>query len=355
MKTLQFEVPVEGFPGYRADAMVDNTAYEVLLEAKDARRLRTALMEMARVISSNNMRHAVLVLEEPEISIPRLLREWEGATSVIRPELSQRLSLAIRQSQKWSGIPISPSTDEIEVLEKIIQHEILRRPISVSRNSEAHYEILRILIHQWLLNRGPIPINALMEMSGSSHPTVSRSLDRLDHYLKRHSDRSIELRVFPRDEWSRLLAVSDDVRGTVRFADRSGHARSPESLLHRLRLLDRKDIALGGTFGAKHYKPSLDLIGNPRLDISIHARRKSLDLSFVERLDPALEKIAQRNETPTLVIHTIRRAESLFQTNDDGISWADPVECLLDLHEARLESQALEFINSFPATKNNPL
>jgi hypothetical protein len=55
------------------------------------------------------------------------------------------------------------------------------------------------------------------------------------------------------------------------------------------------------------------------------------------------------------VIHALRRAESLFQPGEDGLPWADPVECLLDLHEARLESQALEFLNSFPATKGRPL
>ena len=152
-----------------------------------------------------------------------------------------------------------------------------------------------------------------------------------------------------------MLAVSDEVRGTVRFADRSGQARSPESLLRRLRKIGRQDVAVGGVLGAKHYQPSLDLVGNPRLDISIHSGRKTADLSFVEPLDPGLEKTVKRDESPTLVIHTIRRAASLFQPGEDSIPWADPVECLLDLHEARLESQALEFLNSFPATKGRPL
>jgi hypothetical protein len=355
MKAIQFEVPTENFPGFRVDAVMGDTAYEVLLEAKDARRLRTTLMEMTRVASSNKVRRAVLVLEEPTISDSRLHSEWEGAALVIRPELFNRLSLVIHRSGKWNGIPVPPNITEVPVLEEIVRHEISRRPASLSRNSEAHYEILRILIHQWLLGRGPIPINSLMEMSGTSHPTVSRSIERLDHYLKRHSDRSIELRIFPRDEWSRLLAVSDDVRDTVRFADRSGQVRSPESLLRRLRVLQRQDIAIGGIWGAKHYQPSLDIIGNPRLDISIHPGRKTADLSFVQQLDPALEKVTQRDQSPTLVVHTIRRAESLFEPSINDLPWADPVECLLDLHEAHLETQALEFLNSFPATKGRPL
>jgi hypothetical protein len=322
-----------------------------MIEPKDARRLRTALIEMARVATADNVRRVILVLEEPTITESRLHEEWKGAASVLRPELFARLSVAIRQSGKWTGIPVPPAPGELSVLDEILLHELSRRPAMASRSSEAHHEILRILIHQWLLGKGPIAVSSLMEISGTSHPTVSRSLERFDHYLKRHSDRSVELRSFPREEWARLLAVSDEVRGTVRFADRSGQARSPDSLLRRLRQLQHQDIAVGGVLGAKHYQPSFDLIGNPRLDLSLHSGRKPADLSFVERLDPGLEKTVRRDESPTLVIHTIRRAESLFQPGEDGLPWADPVECLLDLHEAHLESQALEFLNSFPTAK----
>ncbi len=356
MKTLRYECSIENFPGFRADAVLGDTVYEVLLEAKDARRLRTTLMDLSRVLSSSEkIRRAVLVLEEPSITDSRLKEEWQGAASVIRPEIFGSLSAVIRQSGTWSGIPGPPADSEVPVLEEILQHELSRRPPGASRSSEAHYEILRVLIHQWLLGRGPLSIGSLMEISGASHPTVSRSVERLEHCLKRHSDRSVELRIFPRDDWARLVAVSDDVRATVRFVDRSGQARSPESLLRRLRSLGRLDLAVGGVWGAKHYQPSLDLIGNPRLDLSIHSARKAADLSFVERLDPALEKATRRDESPTLVIHTIRRAESLFQPAENDLPWADPVECLLDLHEARLESQALEFLKSFPATKGRPL
>lgn len=325
--------------------------FEVIIEPKDARRLRTALLEMARVADADNNYQVILVLEEPGITESRLREEWKGAAAVLRPELFAQLSMAVRQSGKWTGIPHPPASDKLVLLEQILQHELARKPAATARGSEAHQEILRILIHHWLLGKGPITVRALMKISGTSHPTVSRSLERFGHYIKRYSDRSVELRSFPRDEWSRLLAMSDDVRGTVRFADRSGQARSSESLLRRLRGLHRQDIAVGGVLGAKHYQPSLDLVGIPRLDLSIHAGRKAVDLSFVQRLDPALERTDQREVPPTLVVHSIHRAESLFRPGDDNLPWADPVECLLDLHEARLESQALEFLNSFPATQ----
>jgi hypothetical protein len=355
MNSLRFQYPIENFSGFRADAVTGEAIFEVLVETRDARRLRATLMELARVANADKARRVILVLEEPTITESRLQEEWKGAASVLRPELFARLSMAIHQSGKWTGIPVPPAPSELSVLEEILQHELSRKPASATRKSAAHQEILRILIHQWLLGKGPVAVNLLMEISGTSHPTVSRALERLDHYLKRHSDRSVELRIFPREEWARLLAVSDDVRDTVRFVDRSGQARSSESLLRRLSQLQRPDIAVGGVLGAKHYQPALDLVGNPRLDLSVHSGRKNADLSFVNRLDPGLERTVRRDESPSLVIHTIRRAESLFQPGEEGLPWADPVECLLDLHEARLESQALEFLNSFPATKGRPL
>src|SRR5262249_58161224 len=133
-----------------------------------------------------------------------------------------RLAMVCRRSGEWTGIPVLPNPGELAVLDEIVRHELSRQRARSSRGSEAYYEILRILIHQWLLGKGPVAINWLMETSGTSYPTVSKSLSRLDHCLNRHSDRSVELRFFPRDEWARLLAVSGDVRDTMSFSDRSG-------------------------------------------------------------------------------------------------------------------------------------
>ena len=97
MKTIQFECPIDNIPSFRADAVLDDTVYEVLVETRDARRLRSALMEMSRIASSKKVNRVVLVLEEPSITISRLHGEWEGAASVIQPDLFRRLSMMIRQ------------------------------------------------------------------------------------------------------------------------------------------------------------------------------------------------------------------------------------------------------------------
>jgi len=49
-------------------------------------------------------------------------------------------------------------------------------------------------------------------------------------------------------------------------------------------------------------------------------------------------------EAPQLVVHSLLRKNPLFHQSDDR-TFADEVECLLDLQEARLEQQALEFLD----------
>src|SRR5439155_19720315 len=117
MKQVRFECPIQNFPSFRADAVTDDAIFEVLVETKDARRLRTALMELARVANADEVRRVILVLEEPTITESRLHEEWKGAASVLRPELFARLSVAIRQSGKWTGIPVPPAPGELSVLD----------------------------------------------------------------------------------------------------------------------------------------------------------------------------------------------------------------------------------------------
>ena len=208
-----------------------------------------------------------------------------------------------------------------------------------------------LLVHQWLLGEGQVTTKWLMEYAGCSYPTVAEVLRQFQHCIIRHSDRRVELRSFPKEEWARLVAISEKARSTLRYADRSGQPRSAESLLRRLQRLDRKDIAVGGIWGAKHYHPQLDILGSPRLEISVHCPGKIADLNFIEQLDPALAQTGQRDEPASVVVHFVRRAKPLFQMGENGLAWANPVDCLLDLHEARLEPQAREFLHSLPTMK----
>ena len=217
------------------------------------------------------------------------------------------------------------------------------------RPSEAFFDILRVLLVHWFRKSGPLTSKELAEQTGFTYPTIATALERLEPRLKRHSDRRIELSAFPKEAWFQLVAQADKARASQGFVDPSGRPRPPEVLVDRLRDLGRNDIAVSGVLGARRYLPGLDLVGSPRLDLVVQARRFGGPPTFLRRLDPAL-KPAGRGEPCQVVVHTLFRPEPFFSHPENGIRWADEVECLLDLHEMRLESQALEFVERLTPT-----
>jgi hypothetical protein len=332
--------------GYRPDGQWHDVWVEVKFETHGIRNLRASILGLAYWLNNNPTSRGLLVLVESRITEERLQREWKLAQQTLHPEVLQRMAVAFAKNKQYVGLPTDLGDDFRVWLDQLVLRESHE-----GKTRESFYATLEVLLHQWLLGKGPMTSEWLMKTVGCSYPTVAASLRRLESSLLRHSDRRVELRYFPRDEWARLLAVSDEVRSTTRFADRSGQPRSIDSLVNRLKRLERSDIAVGGIVGARHYQPDLDLVGTPRLDLSLHCRSKRVDWNFVKELDPALQETKRRDEPAPLVIHLVRRARSLFDPGEDGLQWADPVECLLDLHEGRLESQALEFVESFPAAK----
>jgi hypothetical protein len=125
-----------------------------------------------------------------------------------------------------------------------------------------------------------------------------------------------------------------------------------ESLFSRLQRLHLEGVAIAGVLGARRRHPGLDLIGTPRLDLTLHVRTRQPDLGFIRQLDPALRP-ARPEEPARLVIHLLRYPHRFSESDADGLLWADPVECLLDLHEMRLESQALDFLQALTPKGDN--
>lgn len=334
---------------YQADTVIGNTVIAVKTGVDAVSNLRTALIQLAYDLTEGNpQRRGLLVLVDPKITEERLAAEWQNARRALRTEVMDRLGLVVFKGDQFRGIPNDPDPEIRSQLEKILRDQAGCRRVRI-HSGAAFYEIFKIIIHQWLMEKGPMTALWLAKTAGCTYPTVRDALQRLGSTVKRHSDRRIELAYFPREEWAGLVAASNQARSTMRFADRSGQPRSPESRLRRLEKIEQPNLAVGGVFGAKHYYPNLNLVGSPRLDLTIHGNRA--DLSFVERLDPALRRVQDPNEPANLAIHFVRRHDSLFEPRPEGLLWADPVECLLDLHEMRLESQAREFLNSFPAAR----
>ena len=321
--------------------MIGKKLIEVKFGVDSLRTIRTSMMQVAYPLSEDPACEGYVVLADSPIKIDRLRDEWERTASILRENVLHRLTLCLLQEGRFRGVPRDPDAETQRILAEVV--EVERGKTSTAR-ADYSFIIVRLLLQRWLTSGEPVTSEWLARTAGCSYPAVARALRPLGSLLKRCSDRRVALRWFPKEEFARLLAVADRARSTVRFADLSGQTRSAESQLRRLEKLNPPGLAIGGVLGAKHYFPDLDLVGIPRLDLSIHCPGRRLNLDFVEKLDPALKRVEDPLAPANLAVHALRQADSQFVARDGGLAWADPVECLFDLHEARLEMQAAQFL-----------
>jgi hypothetical protein len=327
------------------DAEVGHRLIEVKIKAAGARGVRMGVMQLAYAVAKRPGAEGVLVLSDPAITDERLHEEWARAATVLRSEVMNRLVLCTEKDGRVRGLTRSIDRDLKGILLDVVEKERASAGPRINR-ADASFVVSKILLHHWLTKGGFVSASWLGRTSGYTYPTVAKVIDDLGGLIERGPDRSFRLRWFPQEEFTRLVALSDRARATARYGDRSGQPRSPELHLQRLENLNLPGLAIGGVLGAKHYDPDLDLVGTPRLDISLHARNQQVDLDFIEKLDPALKRINDPLEPASVVVHTVYHADSLFVPREDGLNWADPVECLLDLYDARLDIQAGQFLEA---------
>ena len=328
------------------DGRVGNTIIEVKSGVRNVRTLQEGLWNLAERLAADPRTSGILFLDRSSISPSRLESELRRAESIVRPDVWRRIRVLPDKTGDLSEIP----TD----VDPVVRAELKRLVLSEAQASRgvpdrghARFAVLHVLLDRWFLRLEPIHTNKLMKSVGCSYPTAAAALRDLGDALKRHRNRSVELVDFPVGPWSRYVSVEKRVRSTQRFADRSGAPRSAASLLERLVRLGRDDIAVGGVFGALHHVPSLDVVGSPTLCVTVHSPTDAVPLDFVARLDPALAQARDDKEPASLIVHRQRLRKFLATPGTDRHVWADPVECLLDLHEARLPGLAEQFLDAF--------
>jgi hypothetical protein len=288
-------------------------------------------------------RTEILRLVNPRLSESRIAEEWQAAARALRPTVLARISLQVlfpdgrtrifgaRQEVRLERSPRRRDADQAT----------LRLP-----QRDLAFAVEKLLVWAWLGRRGPLTRKWIERAVGCSYPTVASVVKRLGGALRRHPDRRIELTHLPRGEWGRLFGIAGEARCTLRFADVSDQPRPATTVLRRLNQLAPPGVAVGGVAGARHHHPGLDLVGLPRLDLSVHAPRREADIGFVRRLDPALEPVRDPDAPAVVVLHFVRHQDALFVPNPAGLPWADAVECLFDLHEAGLQPQASELLEA---------
>ena len=336
----------EPFPpqraGYRPDFRLGDTNVAVKSDIHSFRNLRAALLQLAYYVAAAPQERGILVLTNPRITDAALQKEWSMVKLSLRPEIVRRLALAGRRKEEIFTIAGNLPPNLSSRLPRYVDQAPGAQPYRAPQSSDA---ILLVLLNQWFLRKGPMTTQWLIQAVGCSYPTAANALRRLEHVIKRLSDRRLQLWGFPMDEWQRVVASRERAHPTLHYVDRSRQRRSADSFLRRASGLDRDDIAVGGVIAARHYYPEFDLRGTPRLDLTLHSPDGRTDLSFVENLDPALELTAGPAEPAVLAVHVLRRQASLFAPNRDGLPWVDPVATLLGLYDARLEPQAKELLD----------
>lgn len=331
----------------------------ILRGAHAIRDLRSGLLDLVYWLDAHPGLRGLLVLVDTRLGEDSLEKELKRSRCVIRSDLIDRIEVVILNDQDKLALIVERLNLPVDDRRGLRAH--IRKQLEKAQRrripQSAHDLVFETLVNRWLLGHGPMTTESLIEATGFSYPPVAKALNDLESHIKRYSDRRIELSGFPRQEWRRYISQVERQQLSRKFAFPEGLSRSPESLLKRFGKMHAQNAAIGGVHAARHYCPDLDLVGAPRLDLSLHCPSGEIDLKWIRRLDAALEPLEADAQTPQLVVWPVFRVESMFQATSKSLSLADPVSCLVALHDARLESQAGELVTAFEKnllTSNTP-
>lgn len=279
-----------------------------------------------------------LVLPDCRLSPERVADEWRLFAALL-PDAASHVRL---EDPRAGGA-------------KAVDRQAMNMPATSVRRAQGlgRFNVQNVLLLNWLDGLGPQTVKSIGAASGTSYPTTAAAIADLEAQglLNVEKDRRVALKFFPVDLWRKWIAGGFAQRPSARFVDRSGQPRPPSSLIRRLQRLDRNDIAISGIEGARVHYPDLDLSGALRLDLVLHGSAKS-DLEFVQTLDPALALLDNPYGKADLVVHFLDRPAAHFVPHDDLLI-ADPLACLADLYDMRLDEQADQMLTFLSERKKH--
>ena len=179
-------------------------------------------MQLALSLSDKpEIERACLVLRLSRLSLDRVRHEWMKIKEVLHPKVAQGLSLvAIGQGDVW----VEPDEEFLHRIANVFQMTSgdtsdTAATVIKLQPKQKHLEVLKVLIHRWLLREGALSIGKLAEQVGCTYSTVKEALDRLQQRrsITRQANRSVELTKFPISSWNELLALSESMRRSFRY------------------------------------------------------------------------------------------------------------------------------------------
>jgi len=331
--------------GMRADARwIDSDHGTWLVELASGpglRDLRAKLLDSAVMLDREpSSVRALCVITSEKVTMERLLADLDLVRHVLRPSVAERVHVG-RCAETGANVLLEPGVPP--VLEHVVAN--VQRQQALERRRApggTQLDVFGFLIRAWLNQAPPLMIKDIQEAVGASYPTVGSVIEKLAKQgaLERSRDRRVRLSKFPSGEWPNWLVSSMKARTIARFVDPSGHARGPNEMAARLTKATKKRVAISGVVGASKHYPDLNITSAPRLDLSVAG---SQDLSWVAKLDAGLVRDDDA-PYPALAVHFLPpRADRTFM-DMDGQLWADPLECVVTLYEAKLHEQGEDML-----------
>lgn len=327
--------------GWTPSGRIEQVWVDIRNNVHNVRDLRSILLTLAYVAQAAPTCEVLCILQLSRITQNRLDAELLNLRGLLGPD-GDRVHVVL-------GFPGTPLTlpallEQANVGPALVELIAEKR---LSPNAPSSQRAVASLLFTLMLMNATWSLSAaeIGEYASASHPTVSAVLRQFLRYdAISRSGNKFFMAHFPRFAWTRWLNAEVALRKSVYFISRTGEPRDPLSMCKRLDcILDDAHVAVGGILGAKHWFPGLDISGSGHFELVINAN-PSIDLSFLTKLDPALERVDEEPLNPALVVHFLTRHEAYFQDKDDGFLWADPVVCLTDLHAAGFDHQAEDLL-----------
>lgn len=339
---------------YTPDGRFANWLIEVF-PGSSLRDLRMAVLQLAYRISQDDAQdlRGMVVLVDSRIRPSTSSAEMRRLRAVLRPDLADRL--VVVNGATSLGEAISSYDAPAELLSSSEFRGYLKELISNETSPSRHYgtspgsgkdAVLEFLMLSWLRADGPMSTAELQRQVGVSYPTAASVIKELEASgeLRRGFNRSVELARFPWTEWRSWLARTAASRKTVLYRSVTTLPRPVAWTYSRLERLERDDVAVGGTLGAAKHFPKLDVVGTPRVDLVVLGEPQDLSDGEVARIDPSLERYKGKAAGAALAVHFVGRRKTSPFTVDGNVRYADPLNCIADLYEVGLETQANEML-----------
>lgn len=316
---------------------------QVYIEVKrssNARDVRDGLIGLAyQLVRAPANSQAICLLGKSRLAPKRLKEELAHFREAVRPDLADRIWLAAIDQGK--GIQGEVPQDSPEL--RSFLHELAARELDSGVDRVSRETVKAHLINLWIDGAAPVSQAYLGRVTKSSAPTVASAMADLDKQGLLHSTPTgVTLYEPGWDDWRKLAETHAAKRVQLRFVDPSNLARPPIAMARRLRDLQQNSKALSvtisGVIGAMHYDDTLDITAPPRLDLCVHGG----DVGFMHQLDAGLVLDDTGKGKAVAVIHMVPRTME-FETDVFGRRVATPLDCLADLLEMGLVSEARDF------------